>query len=209
MPHLAQHAMNVFQAMGLLGLQNFIRNARNAPYTDPVWAEGNTGIFLGDHSAIRHCRHHCAQRPDELPHLHFQWQEKDGSFQEAVLPATADFPANQKADDFLESTPLVNWPTTESIHSEMLRIAGQQAEVDVDAMAETPLGLAVIDTLAPDSRRAVNEEIAGDPQPSTIMSYLEALQRDYAKDAISRIPKPQWDSLVYYVRAHAEHFSSG
>ena len=200
MTHLAEQAKHIFETMGAPGLQNFIRHARNAPYTDPVWTHGNTGISLADDSAIRHCRNQCTQRPDELPHLNFLWQHADGSFEEAIRPATPDLPPCRAMDENIASMALLNWPTTESIHSTMLEIACGQAGIQSEHLPETPLGLAIIDTLAPDSRRAINEEILDDPQPSMAMDHLANLQHDYAVDAIIRLPQAQWDALVNYLR---------
>ena len=204
MTHLAQQAKQIFESAGVSGLQKFIRHARNAPYTTPLWTHGNTAIFLSDQSAIRHCRNRCAQRPDELPHLHFQWQEPDGAFHEEVLPATQDLPPYEPTDEHLDSITLLSWPTTESIHSTMLEIACEEAGVESDHLVDTPLGLAIIDTMAADSRRAVNEEMLDDQQPAAVMDNLDGLQRDYAEDAMKRVPKPQWTALVNYLKQRSQ-----
>ena len=107
--------------------------------------------------------------------------------------------ANNKSQK-LASITLLDQPNTESIHLAMLSDACMEAGVDDDTLADTPLGLAIIDTLAPDSRSAVNEEMCSDPHPSEIAGYLEGLQRDYAADAVRRFPKQQWEALLNYLR---------
>ena len=194
---LAQQAKEIFQSMGTAALENFIRHARDAPYTTPLWTSDDDYVFLPDENVIRHCRHRCYL---PKPHFHFKWRDPDGAMTEETLPAMQPMVADNKLSEEMASITLLDWPNTESIHLAMLSIACMEACVDGASIADTPLGLAIMDTIAPDSRSAVNEEMRSDPQPSVITGYLEGLQRDYAADAVRRVPKPQWDALLNYLR---------
>lgn len=202
MDPLAKQAATLYEITGAAGLENFVRHAREADYREPVWSNGNSGTFLLDHSSIRHCRNQCRQRAAALPHFHFTWQDADGQFNEKVMAAPDPLASGDRLHDHLASLNLVSWPNTESIQGEMLRIAMSEAGLPDEDFAHSTAGLAIIDTLAPSNRLAINDEILEDPVPSTLRDHLDGLQYDYADDARRKLPPDQWTALVNFLKAH-------
>ena len=202
MSNQAETAANLFERLGLDALENYIRHARPEPYEAPIWKEQGSTIVLGDGGVVRHAIRYCPQHPDESPHFHFQWQDGDGEFHEVVHPAPDPIAAQSPLDDELKSVTLLNWPHTESIQLIVLEKAREQAGNAEYVTDDESADLAVMDTLAPASRRAVNLEIFADQQPNGVVDLLESLQFQPADDAIARIPQPQWDALVAHLQSN-------
>ena len=53
-----------------------------------------------------------------------------------------------------------------------------------------------MDTMVPDCRKAVNDEIRSDRQPNNIIDQLDELQYKYAEGAKARIPTSQWYAFL-------------
>ena len=99
----------------------------------------------------------------------------------------------------------MQWPTTEDIQKYALNRATVQAaqkvypDADPDDYHVYDLEvryLGIMDTFAPELRKAVNHEILAELCPQSAIDAIESYLDDYAKDAIARVPPQQWQDLV-------------
>ena len=128
---------------------------------------------------------------------HFQWQDIDGTRKWDERPAT--IAGNPALPEPLIT--LVEWPHTDSIQVEVMEYARKEASrrlgVNIkEANHNDVQTLATMHILAPKAREAVNNAILQDRQPDSITAELQALQEEYAQDAIDLMPPDQFEALV-------------
>ena len=155
-----------------------------------LWEPVLSYCILRDKTSVRRI-----DRPN--PHYHFQWKDLNGTLKSEERPAT--IAGNPALPEPLIT--LVEWPHTDSIQLEVMEYARQEASRRLgvntkEANPDDSQTLATMHILAPKAREAVNNAILEDRQPDSITAELQALQEEYAQDAIGLMPPDQFEALV-------------
>ena len=192
---MAQHAEQIFDELGEAAMTHFLYHALQTPSTDTLWQNAITAT-LSDRSFVSLVQ----DNHDKNQYL-FNWLDDDQLPHVKVRPATN-----------IETTPapepshhLMQWPTTEDIQRYALtRATAQAAQVvnpdsdphDFHVFDLEIRHLAIMDTFAPELRKAANHEILNESCPQNAIDVVESYLDDYAEDAIARVPPQQWQALV-------------
>ena len=188
--NMATTAIQVHGNQGEKAMLAYLLFARKHTPEKHLWEPILGYCILRDDTSVRRIK-----RPN--PHYYFQWEDLDGTFKSDERPATiAENPALPE--------PLINlveWPHTDSIQLKVMEYARQEAghRLGVNTKEENPNDaqtLATMHIMAPKVRESVNKAIRQDRQPASITDELQALQNEYAQDAIGLMPPDQFEALV-------------
>ena len=188
--NMSTTAIQVHDNQGEKAMLAYLLFARKHHPEKHLWEPILGYCILRDGTSVRRIK-----RPN--PHYYYQWEDLDGTFKSDERPATiAENPALPE--------PLINlveWPHTDSIQLKVMEYARQEAgrRLGVNTKEENPNDaqtLATMHIMAPKVRKSVNNAIRQDRQPASITDELQALQEEYAQDAIGLMPLDQFEALV-------------